>query len=226
MLSARLRRARWAGKSGYTSKAGRTFVGAVERDGRRLLVSMMDIGGNTYRTPEQLFTWAFANTDRLTPVGQLAEPSSPAPTFDRAIRPLPEKGQAPTAHPAAARAADAPTSTEGASGWGFPGLPSPSLPALPAPLTLLTWAMLVVVALRTRVYWIAHRNRTGVDRAGRLGPPAGAVGPAGGAEPVATRLRGPMATGNRSPCPRLNDVPRSDTCGADRQAIGGIRQIS
>jgi hypothetical protein len=31
---------------------------------------------------------------------------------------------------------------------------------MPSPMTLLTLLMAVVVALRARVYWIAHRHRT------------------------------------------------------------------
>ena len=72
------------GKSGYTSKAGNTMVAGAEKDGRRLLVTLFHIGGNTYRTSETLLKWGFANADRLSPVGTLAEPSAPAPQFDRA----------------------------------------------------------------------------------------------------------------------------------------------
>lgn len=146
------------GKSGYTSHAGRTFVGAAERDGHRLLVALLGISGNTYTTPERLLTWGFANYDQLQPVGQLEEPRAPAPQFDRAVTPLPARGASAT--PAESRAQrqapDAPTASEGASSWGLPGLP---VPPLPSPLTLLTLAMGVVVLLRARVYWIAHRNR-------------------------------------------------------------------
>jgi serine-type D-Ala-D-Ala carboxypeptidase (penicillin-binding protein 5/6) len=148
------------GKSGFTSQAGRTFVGAAQRGGHRLLVAMLGIGPNTYTTPERLLTWAFANYDRLSPVGQLAEPSSPAPTFDRTVRPVaaPE-APAATAAKSASRSSDAPTSTEGASTWGLPGLPG--LPhGMPSMLQILTLVMAVLVALRARVYWIGHRSRS------------------------------------------------------------------
>ncbi len=147
------------GKSGYTSKAGRTFVAAAERDGHRLLVSLYGIGGNTYTTAEKLLDWGLANADRLEPVGQLAEPSAAAPVFERAIVALPKAGQAPKAAavPASA-AADAPIAPVRDRGWGLPSLPTPSLPS---PLTLMTLLMGVLVALRARVYWVTHRARTG-----------------------------------------------------------------
>lgn len=150
------------GKSGYTSKAGRTLVAAAERDGRRLMVTLFRIGGNTYRAGEILLDWGFANASNLAPIGRLPEPTAPAPQFDRTIMPLPAKGEAPVARTdlAAAPAADAPTAAGDGRGWGLPSLSMPGLPPLPSPLTVLTLLMAVLVALRARVYWIAHRNRT------------------------------------------------------------------
>jgi D-alanyl-D-alanine carboxypeptidase (penicillin-binding protein 5/6) len=148
------------GKSGFTSQARRTYVGAAERDGRRLMVSLMNIGGNTYTTAEMLLNWGFANADKLTPVGKLVDPSAPAPQFDRAVLPLPEKGKTPVNREvAAAKADDAPTAPiqpRSLSQW----LPSLPTPALPSPLTVLTLLAAVLVALRARVYWIGHRSRT------------------------------------------------------------------
>ncbi len=151
------------GKSGYTSKAGNTLVAGAERDGRRLLVTLFHIGGNTYRAGEALLAWGFANADKLDPIGTLAEPTAPAPTFDRTVVPLPEEGQAPVTRTAVGTAGipaeDAPTATSGASSWSLlPGLPTVSVPS---PLTVLTLLMAALVALRARVYWLAHRRRTG-----------------------------------------------------------------
>lgn len=48
-------------KIGYTEEAGQTIVAAVERDGRRLLIS--DLGSwDRYADVISLFEWAFANT--------------------------------------------------------------------------------------------------------------------------------------------------------------------
>jgi D-alanyl-D-alanine carboxypeptidase (penicillin-binding protein 5/6) len=148
------------GKSGFTSQARRTYVGAAERDGRRLLVSLLNIDGNTYTTPERLLNWGFANVDKLSPVGKLADPSAPAPQFDRTIAELPAKGKLPVNREvAAAKADDAPTAPiqpRSLSQW----LPTIPMPGLPSPLTVLTLMAAVLVALRARVYWIGHRNRT------------------------------------------------------------------
>ncbi len=143
------------GKSGYTTKAGRTLVAAADRNGRRLLVTMFHIGGNTYRSGEQLLDWGYANLGSLAPVGTLPTPNAPTPVFDRTILPLPEVGTAPVNRASTSEQApdaDAPTATTGA---GF------ELPGLPSALTVLTLLIGIVVALRARVYWIAHRNRTG-----------------------------------------------------------------
>jgi serine-type D-Ala-D-Ala carboxypeptidase (penicillin-binding protein 5/6) len=150
------------GKSGFTSQARRTYVGAAQRDGRRLMVSLLNIGGNTYTTAEVLLNWGFANADKLSPVGRLTEPSAPAPQFDRAIAALPEKGKTPVNREvAAARADDAPTAPIQPQALGQRlGLPAIPMPGLPSPLTVLTLFAAVLVVLRSRVYWIGHRSRT------------------------------------------------------------------
>jgi D-alanyl-D-alanine carboxypeptidase (penicillin-binding protein 5/6) len=150
------------GKSGYTSKAGNTMVAGAEKDGRRLLVTLFHVGGNSYRASEALLQWGFTNADKLSPVGTLADPSAPAPQFDRTILPLPEKGKTPVSRDVAAgtaSAADAPTAPiqpRSLSQW----LPTIPMPSLPSPLTVLTLLAAVLVALRARVYWIGHRSRT------------------------------------------------------------------
>jgi D-alanyl-D-alanine carboxypeptidase (penicillin-binding protein 5/6) len=132
------------------------MVAAAERDGRRLIASLLNIGGNTYTTAEVLLDWGFANADKLTPVGQLPEPREAAPTFERAVVPLPGQGQAPAA-PEVQQAGDAPTAPARSRSLALPSL---SLPGLPSPLTVLTLLTAVLVVLRARVYWISHRSRT------------------------------------------------------------------
>jgi serine-type D-Ala-D-Ala carboxypeptidase (penicillin-binding protein 5/6) len=61
-------------KTGYTVLAGRTFVGAAERDGRTLIVTLMNYGGTTYRTSAALLDWGFANAKKVEPIGQLVDP--------------------------------------------------------------------------------------------------------------------------------------------------------
>ncbi|HQR80248.1 MAG TPA: serine hydrolase [Actinomycetota bacterium] len=83
------------GKSGFTSQAGRTYVAGVERDGRRLVVALLGIGGGTTSTARQVLDWSFSTVDQLTPIGQLpqvpaAEQVSPEPATSNAdLAPLP-----------------------------------------------------------------------------------------------------------------------------------------
>jgi len=78
-----------AGKTGFTSQAGRTFVGAMERDGRTLIVAVMRSAESTERAVTRVFDWTFANYDKLEPVDQLVDPgpkpevaAQPAVTYD------------------------------------------------------------------------------------------------------------------------------------------------
>lgn len=155
------------GKSGYTTLAHRTMVAAAQRGDRRLIVALMDIGGNTYRTAEQLLNWGFAHQDQLTAIGALPEPSAPAPTFDRAIVPLSDASAAPAGdvgkgkfagtqdgEPSSDAAPPAPASTtSGSSGGGLSLL-----------LTVLTLLAAAVAVARGRVFWLAHRAGRQVTR--------------------------------------------------------------
>lgn len=70
-------------KNGYTSKAGYTFTGAAERDGRTLLVTCMhpDGGGLTvYRETAALLDWGFAAAGKVEAVGYLVPSRSEAAT--------------------------------------------------------------------------------------------------------------------------------------------------
>ncbi len=63
-------------KTGFTSKAGRTFVGAAERKGRTLIVSLMGIKESSETAATKLLSWGFANADRVAPVGVLVDSST------------------------------------------------------------------------------------------------------------------------------------------------------
>ncbi len=62
-------------KTGYTSLAGRTYVGAAERGGHLIIVTLMKITGPTEDTAKALLDWGFANIGRPG-VGELAQPLS------------------------------------------------------------------------------------------------------------------------------------------------------
>ncbi|WP_037681979.1 D-alanyl-D-alanine carboxypeptidase family protein [Streptomyces griseus] len=78
-------------KNGNTTNAGATFTGVAERDGRVLLVTVMNpekSGHNeVYKETAALFDWGFKAAGKVTPVGELVPPkgavaSSPRPTND------------------------------------------------------------------------------------------------------------------------------------------------
>jgi serine-type D-Ala-D-Ala carboxypeptidase (penicillin-binding protein 5/6) len=71
-------------KTGFTTQAGRTFVGAAQRDGRRLVVTFMNTKQSTWDIATALLDWGFAASASVTtPLGNLsprplASPSQPA----------------------------------------------------------------------------------------------------------------------------------------------------
>jgi D-alanyl-D-alanine carboxypeptidase (penicillin-binding protein 5/6) len=71
-------------KTGFTSRAGRTYVGAATRHGRTLLVTLMGIHESSEAAAKKLLTWGFANADKVTPLGTLVDPGAPVPTLDDA----------------------------------------------------------------------------------------------------------------------------------------------
>ncbi|WP_194926544.1 D-alanyl-D-alanine carboxypeptidase family protein [Catenulispora pinisilvae] len=61
-------------KNGYTSLAHHTFVGAAERNGRTLVVSVFDAGTDIYQQTAKLLDWGFAVPATAPGVDQLAAP--------------------------------------------------------------------------------------------------------------------------------------------------------
>ncbi len=69
-------------KNGNTTNAGATFTGVAERDGRVLLVTVMnpakDEHNEVYKETARLFDWGFKSAGKVRPVGQLVAPRSAA----------------------------------------------------------------------------------------------------------------------------------------------------
>ncbi|MFB6889945.1 D-alanyl-D-alanine carboxypeptidase family protein [Kitasatospora sp. NPDC056327] len=116
-------------KNGFTTNAGSTFVGAAERGGRTLLVTVMHptTYQKVYDETAALLDWGFAAAGRVTPVGKLVEEgeAAPAPTGQAggtAGAPAPPPHPSPTdaaTGPAAGRA-DGPAGPDGGigpAGW-------------------------------------------------------------------------------------------------------------
>ncbi|SDU49882.1 D-alanyl-D-alanine carboxypeptidase family protein [Jiangella alkaliphila] len=60
-------------KTGFTTLAGHTFVGAVERDGRTLIATVLGAEGRAEDTAAALFDWALA-APKTQPIGHLVAP--------------------------------------------------------------------------------------------------------------------------------------------------------
>jgi len=65
-------------KTGWTTEAGRTFVGAAERGDTSLVVVLLNIEGEIYDSASALLDWGFDNVSSVTPVGYLVDPVEPA----------------------------------------------------------------------------------------------------------------------------------------------------
>ncbi|MER8234115.1 D-alanyl-D-alanine carboxypeptidase [Streptomyces sp. NPDC094049] len=67
-------------KNGNTTHAGATFTGVAERNGRVLLVTVMNPSSKeqhaVYREAARLLDWGFAASGKVTPVGELVPPRS------------------------------------------------------------------------------------------------------------------------------------------------------
>ncbi|GGP91601.1 D-alanyl-D-alanine carboxypeptidase [Streptomyces griseomycini] len=65
-------------KNGNTTNAGSTFTGVAERDGRVLLVTVMNPGkdehNGVYKETARLFDWGFKAAGKVEPVGELVPP--------------------------------------------------------------------------------------------------------------------------------------------------------
>ena len=67
-------------KNGNTTHAGATFTGVAERDGKVLLVTVMNPqkkeSNEVYKETARLFDWGFAAAGKVEPVGELVPPKS------------------------------------------------------------------------------------------------------------------------------------------------------
>ncbi|MER5355504.1 D-alanyl-D-alanine carboxypeptidase, partial [Kitasatospora sp. NPDC002551] len=112
-------------KNGFTTNAGSTFVGAAERGGRTLLVTVMHPSSyqKVYDETAALLDWGFAAAGKVTPVGKLVEEgevAAPAPTGQAGGT---AGAPAPPPHPTpSATAPDAPASARAAGGGQDAGL--------------------------------------------------------------------------------------------------------
>ena len=65
-------------KTGYTTNAGRTFIGAATRKGTTLIFVGMGIHDGSDSAAEKALRWGFKNLGKVTPVGVMVGPIAPA----------------------------------------------------------------------------------------------------------------------------------------------------
>lgn len=134
-------------KTGFTSKAGRTYVGAATRNGHTLVVALMGIHEASETAAKKLLTWGFHNSDKVTPVGRLVEPGETAAAGG--------SGSAVgTSAVAAPRTTDGDKSTDDATVAAQAG---PSAPTSAAPIAVLV--LLVVVGGSVLLIVMTRRHR-------------------------------------------------------------------
>lgn len=61
-------------KTGFTTLARHTYVGAAEREGRAFVVTVLRTEGRAEAAASALLDWAFLNADAVEPVGELVAP--------------------------------------------------------------------------------------------------------------------------------------------------------
>lgn len=166
-------------KTGWTTKARGTFVGAATRGGRTLVVTVMNTDYYAWRESAALLTWGFRNASLARPVGTLdavAGLGAGSITGDRDR----------------SRAAAAPSTAEGRSA----GAPRWAVRALVVLGTVLAVLGTAVVLLRTRVLLRRRRRRWG-NRRVRLEPMARMSSPGGPARVPQPRDLRPDPTRDR-----------------------------
>lgn len=130
-------------KNGYTTHAGNTFTGVAERNGKVLLVTVMNPSSDethaVYKEAARLLDWGFAATGKVTPVGELVPPKS----ADTGTGTGTGKG-APADNPAAAKGGNGPETTKAAAATGGSGGAGIALGIAGGVLVLLAGAVFLV----------------------------------------------------------------------------------
>jgi serine-type D-Ala-D-Ala carboxypeptidase (penicillin-binding protein 5/6) len=108
------------GKNGYTVAAEASYVGAAERNGHTIIVSVMRDQPNFWPEVQALLNWGFAAEGHVTPVGELVSPlepptpvfATPTPSVQPTVQALTvTAAPTPAAAPLAKAAVKAPTRT-------------------------------------------------------------------------------------------------------------------
>lgn len=104
-------------KTGFTSQAGRTYVGAARRGTTTLIVALMGIRESSETAARELLNWGFTNHDKVLSVGTLVDPLD-EPIVVAPTPATPSSEPTVRANTAAALTAPAPEGLSGAVLWG------------------------------------------------------------------------------------------------------------
>lgn len=144
-------------KTGFTTNAGRTFIGAAERKDITLIVVAMGIKESSATAAGKLMDWAFANKDTVTPIGALIAPQQAATTSAG------NSGSEPTGA-AAPIPGLAPTGTSTAG----PSTGATSLDPLAMAWIILFFAIGAFLIVSARSAVVRKRNRRRLANPGRI----------------------------------------------------------
>ncbi len=161
------------GKTGFTDDAGNTYVGLAERDGRRLVVTML---GGTQQPRRQwmqaasLLDWGFSVRPGTTPVGALVDAGGATAVAD-------PSGTAATSSPTAASAGSPSglTTAPATSSAGAPASVAPAVDGASATTTqndwVWLWAAATAAMLAIGALLLPRARRAAGSRSTGGGPP-------------------------------------------------------
>lgn len=145
-------------KTGYTTNAGRTFIGLAQRGDRTLVVALMGIHEASADAARKALTWGFKNQDSVTPVGILVDPLTDA-QFTATISARSLKANA------AANSGDV---VPGSGGGAQQSVNAAGAIAAPTAIISGPWWLLAIITLAAlgtiALIWQRHKSHSVVDR--------------------------------------------------------------
>jgi D-alanyl-D-alanine carboxypeptidase (penicillin-binding protein 5/6) len=127
-------------KTGFTTNAGRTFIGAATRKGVTLLFVGMGIHEASADAARKALTWGFKNRDNITPIGTMVEPLAVTPSLAAAVTTTSVPSDAAVNKALATAGLAVPASGDAMAPWWF-------------------WALIAVAMLGLGAGWLSARRR-------------------------------------------------------------------
>lgn len=144
-------------KTGFTTQAGRTYVGAATRGGTTLIVAAMGIHESSETAARKLLDWGFANRNLIAPIGTLVSPISQGGT------PVAESTPSPSASPTAPSAEPAPERSPLAAVVVTPDDRDPTITAQGTSSMGFLWGAVLLIAAAIAIVLAVMRARRRPD---------------------------------------------------------------